>query len=521
LDGLYRTRSEGRGRVARNREASGIPSVIELFVKSLVVTAKAVALYPPASSMPLQTAEGAESLLREALRERSEVRLSVTGSALLYRGEPLFPSNAAYAAFASEMRQRRVTEMRFHSGARARDIVAFLSVLECDPEEVRAAGGFERRLWEQGVGTITVSEAGDPGTPDETGPGGETPADTIARLIGSDADDPDRGAAEFDALVREAEEGTSDGDVAVVLVFLAGVESDPSRFETHLAAVEPHFSVLIARDELPVAADVADALRALSQDPDRDPDQRARLEAALQRLSGPDDLRALARALRLHPPDSTEHVAARRLGVVLGEASIEPLLEQLADEADLGTRKSLVDLLSLMAPRHIAEFGARIGDSRWYVVRNIVCVLGSTRSSAVLPYLQRTLRHEEPRVRRETVRALSGIDDRVAYELLVAALSDDDDQNVQLAARYLGAAEVLAAVPALEELAKGEGRGSRETGPRVEAIESLGKIGDPGSLRTLESLAGRRSVFKASRGRELRAAAEAAIEGMKAEAGLS
>jgi HEAT repeat protein len=101
--------------------------------------------------------------------------------------------------------------------------------------------------------------------------------------------------------------------------------------------------------------------------------------------------------------------------------------------------------------------------------------------------------------------------------MLVASLADDDVQNVQLAARYLGESGARGAVPALGAVARGEGRGSRDTGPRVEAIEALGRIGAVEALPTLEGLAGRRSLLGGGRSKELRAAAEAAIAAIKSK----
>jgi HEAT repeat protein len=183
----------------------------------------------------------------------------------------------------------------------------------------------------------------------------------------------------------------------------------------------------------------------------------------------------------------------------------------------MAVRKALVDLLSSMARDHVPQFGACVSDSRWYFVRNVVAILASTKSSAVLMYLERTLRHPDARVRRETIRGLSGINDRLAVEMLSASLNDEDVQNVQLAARYLGDAGALGAVPALEAVARGEGRGSRDTGPRVEAIEALGRIGAPAAMPTLEALAGKRSLLGGGRGKELRASATAAIAAIKAK----
>jgi len=150
-----------------------------------------------------------------------------------------------------------------------------------------------------------------------------------------------------------------------------------------------------------------------------------------------------------------------------------------------------------------------------------VSILSATKSSAVLPYLERTLRHSETRVRRETIRGLAGITDRRASEMLMAVFADEDAQNVQLAARYLGGSGVRAAIPSLEQVARGEGRGNRENGPRVEAIEALGRLGALEAMPTLEALAGKRAISRAARARELRAAAESAIAQIRLHQGGS
>jgi hypothetical protein len=100
--------------------------------------------------------------------------------------------------------------------------------------------------------------------------------------------------------------------------------------------------------------------------------------------------------------------------------------------------------------------------------------------------------------------------------MLITSLSDEDMQNVQLAARYLGQLGIGEAIPMLEAVARGEGRGSRDTGPRVEAIEALGRLGATSALPTLESLAGKRSLLGGSRGKELRSAASAAVAAIRA-----
>jgi HEAT repeat protein len=188
------------------------------------------------------------------------------------------------------------------------------------------------------------------------------------------------------------------------------------------------------------------------------------------------------------------------------------MLEQLAEEPDMTSRKQIVDLLNELACDYIDELGAHVSDDRWYFVRNVIGILGSTKSPSVMPYLERTIRHPDARVRREAIRAASGITDPRAIELLIAGLSDDDGQNVQLAARYIAQTGERRTIRWLEQVASAEGAGNRDLPARCEAIEALGRLGAVEAVPTLESIAGRRSILGGGRNRELRAAAKSALE---------
>ncbi|MBE0417530.1 MAG: HEAT repeat domain-containing protein, partial [Coriobacteriia bacterium] len=243
-------------------------------------------------------------------------------------------------------------------------------------------------------------------------------------------------------------------------------------FDESMSALEGGLGLLLERGEFEVAAEAADALLRAAQT--ATPQESERMTGAVRRLADVREMRALYRAMHVYDRDTLEYQACRRLLATLGGLAIEPLLEMLADEPDMSIRKSMVDLISSVADHNIEEVGDRIIDARWYFVRNVVSILGSARRSEVLPYLDRTSRHADARVRRETIRALAGVPDPRAPELLAAALNDTDAGNVQLAARYLGSLRYAAAVPALLAVARGEGTGNREHGPRAEAIEALG-----------------------------------------------
>jgi len=706
------------------------PAVIEGLVKQLLVTFKAVNLYPPSSAIPRENARDIVVTLRGLMRERSAVRLVVVKESLLFEGLPILPDQPAFATFAREFYQRRLSDVRFHSGVTEQDVVSFLGILLEDPAEIDDAGGFEARLWERQIDSITVgmvatkivdaiadeiSETpieGEQWPPEDArieellamanmlrprdqrllvrfmaspklvsrylqdaafarGPAtavsllseriatmakiahgelaedrpvifrsvaeaimaldGDTRHkllvdrlladarldDAVAEVIrqldldeicralaeglspdpvsrdgisralrnlalismasrdevaevtrntfteaGASASDieelleaalptrlhvarkpeerdatsidgilklidlapsrdlaPDEDDEELRALREEAHAGVSDGDVLMTLVTLTTLERRPDVFGSLMALVEDNLVMLLEWGEFEIAADAASALTVLVQDETLDEAQRSRVDEAIETLSQPKQIRLIAKAMRVFRSDSPEHATCRHLLAILGGHAIGPLLEVLADEPDMGARKALVDLVADIAPGHVQRLGERVTDPRWYFVRNVVGILGGTRGSDTLPYLGRTLRHPDARVRRETIRALSNIQDRLAEEMLIAALSDEDAQNVRLSARYLGTIGATGAINALIAVARGDGRGNREVGPRVEAIEALGRIGGAAAQSALAELAGRRAIIRPGRAREIRAAAESALTALESTGG--
>lgn len=695
-----------------------VPAAVERFVKQLVITYKAVTLYPPASAIPRENAADAAELLEVVLSDDPDMRLVVTKDALHFEGTPINPGQAAFVGFAQELYNRAIAEVRFHAGADREAIVTFLGVIKTPAEELTESGGVSARLWDSGVDVITVTEivaavlgeedqsaseegegeqwppdhlvieevltaasaglrfdrrmlvrvikdpqavasylggafdrlGGDPAqaaeqidiatmagiadsesgqersraltslaeavgslaperrralvalsllpvarsdesvaalvrqlgvdavcmalvegleasevskdalaralrnlalismagrdevldaagaamrsadfdedtveavleavapsrlverSHDEEGPA-EPPAESILRLLDIAPSVSGTGTADpgLETLREEASAGISDGEILASLVTVATAESDRDGFAQAMAQLEGSLGLLIERGEFEVAADAAEALvRAADSAPS---ERRTRFSAAIGRLAGAGEMRSVHQALRLYRPGTPEHDGCMRFLGALGTFAIDPLLEVLADEPNMAARKSLVDLISTVADRHIQDVGERVEDPRWYVVRNVVSILGATRRREVLPYLGRTLRHSDVRVRRETIRAVSGISDALVVPMLVSALEDTDAQNVQLAARYLGRAGDPSAVRALMRVANGEGRGNRDQGPRVEAIEALGALGATEALPILKSLAGRRRRIS-GRSRPIAAAASGAV----------
>jgi hypothetical protein len=343
---------------------------------------------------------------------------------------------------------------------------------------------------------------------------------TVLRLIDMTPDGSDVFVFDeaIEPLCAEATRGTTDGDVVESLVAVAMIEKRDEPFSDVMTMIEESVGYLIEAQEADVAADVAEAMAAASNDESVPESHRVRMRNVLVNIANPATLASVTSVLRRYKSDSPEYLACRRLITVLGEAVIDPLLEVLAAENDMAARRALIEMISATAKNYVAQLGARVTDNRWYFVRNVVSILASTRSPDALTYLQRTIRHNDARVRRETIRALAGIRTAMSDSMLVAALSDESTQNVESAANYLGSLGCVPAVPALESVARAQGSGSHEPSARVEAIQALARIGDPSSEQVFRDLSRRRwfHLFGGGREKPVRDAAAEALRTVQA-----
>ena len=71
-----------------------------------------------------------------------------------------------------------------------------------------------------------------------------------------------------------------------------------------------------------------------------------------------------------------------------------------------------------------------LDDPRWYVVRNVVLVLGQIGGAGIVDLLRQAAEHPEPRVRREVVRALGSVPRAERTPLLIQQLGSRDPQLI-------------------------------------------------------------------------------------------
>jgi hypothetical protein len=107
----------------------------------------------------------------------------------------------------------------------------------------------------------------------------------------------------------------------------------------------------------------------------------------------------------------------------LGAPSAEWLMHVLADSRQKRARRPLARTLAELLRDNPERLLPWLSDERWYVVRNVVHILGWIGGDAVAGYLQTASRHPELRVRREVVAGLAQASPDAARPMLLDMLA--------------------------------------------------------------------------------------------------
>ncbi|HZI94717.1 MAG TPA: HEAT repeat domain-containing protein [Patescibacteria group bacterium] len=198
-----------------------------------------------------------------------------------------------------------------------------------------------------------------------------------------------------------------------------------------------------------------------------------------------------------------------------GGRSANYLIERLAEEENRSHRARLVMLLKETGKGSSLPFAARLEDSRWYLVRNVVGILGDIGDVSIMPQLRKVAAHSDPRVRREVVRTFVRFATPECEELIIAALRDED-RGVQITAvNALASLKGPRALGVMIDLARRSG--SFENAPlelRQEAVAGLGRMGSKEALPVLSEILTRKGFLGYTEPTELRAAAARALGGL-------
>jgi HEAT repeat protein len=196
---------------------------------------------------------------------------------------------------------------------------------------------------------------------------------------------------------------------------------------------------------------------------------------------------------------------------LLQKNSIKPLIKLLGELKNSKARRVFCDALAEIGKNAIDMFTPFIDDRRWYLVRNIIYILGRIGKEQSFPYIQKVFNHEENRVRREAIQALGLIGGPKAIGLLVKALTDNDVRIRCMAAINLGKGGKKAGPIPLLEVVQSKDFYKREPAEIKAFFNAIGMMGSNEAVPVLQQLLERKSWFGRGKTDEIRMGAANAL----------
>lgn len=399
--------------------------------------------------------------LDAAFQARAEdSHIDVHPTTLAFAGEAPARRSPHVERFAARLGEHGVRSLVFRREVGSDSIGRFLSACALPPRVARAAGGFAAVLEAAGAAKLAVNGHWVQPAP-KSAAAPDRGDDGIALWTAHDMYQ----QVQFSAL-RVEKEDTAE------LRRMLHEGSDGQRLEA-LQRLEFVAQYCVQRGDMDRALTMLDELRRDAEQL-RNPVTRGAVMLAMHRTATHAIINELV--LRLGRARSEAERAGHRSTLLhLGAEVVTPLVRELTAASDLSARRAYRDALVALDAVGVPLLEDMVGDQRWFVVRNIVGILGEIRSADALVHFARTILHSDARVRRETILALSKHGDEQAVPLLVKALADREPSLRGAAALGLGLTKSGAAVlPLLQRLGQ-----ETDLEATVEIIRALGRIGDP------------------------------------------
>lgn len=402
--------------------------------------------------------------------------LHVDGEALRAGGEPLADEDGAMGELARDLDLAGVTEVRVPGDLELENLLAFVrSVREGsgDGDGVRTARGLAHDLPQIGVAF------------GERGPARSGSGRSVAAVFGGEASTPPPPeASETDRAPRAAGEVAPRGpeidagadvdlESAVDGYLEAPLDERREREEELRRAVS-------TAEERDAIDEVAEAVERLAVDGTSGSGDPGAAGLARQLLTP-----AVATRLALHLGslrDEERRDALIQASGELGGEMAAALAEALADTGDRAARRTYIEAMVALGDEAREQVEGMLDDSRWFVVRNGVRILGGIGSEDDIEHLTSPLAHDDPRVRRETVMALGRIGGEDAGMLILGMLDDPEPDVRAAVATALGALGVERAGKVLLERLEKEDSEKVQ----VQVLRALGALGDPGAVPAIE-----------------------------------
>jgi hypothetical protein len=468
---------------------------------------KSASFYPAGHPVLLQFVTRIIQLFEAIPLPDEGLSIDVSKSALLYRDVPLpAGGNKALLDLNRELYLRRAARIIFLPNLQPDEVVSCLKIITLDPEEIQDAGGLERILLREKVTRIWVNRVD---------------YDQLTQLLKEEELEEIQPEELTDDPLAVPDDPLQDDlppEVVTMEILIARIakETDPSAYREHIVVFSRFLLAERAERKIEYSTQAMTIFIRHIAAPPGGSDEIAELARLGIKEVASEELVAHYIGL-LKKRGSRGRQETDAVLIALEERSVGPLLQALAEEEDLLVRKAIVEIVTRIGRIAVPTILENLTDSRWYMVRNMITVLGTLGMPDLAPHVAATLSHPDLRVKKEAIKALS----RIPHPSSVTALCElcfFPEETVALAATAaLSSKKETDAVVALYRRAAAKLILYPNYRLAHEAIDSLRVIGTEESVTALEEILALRALWSTKKFRAMKFHALRSISKIRGE----
>lgn len=514
----------------------------------LVKTVKAKLVYPASSKLPQQFKEELFARVTDLVDELDNVTFKVEADRILFEGIDIYRAPSKAENFAHVFFRDGVMSLQFKKGIFPKELESFVDTISRMLRPISVDDDLATLLWESGFEHISYKLMDDLLNIETFEYGAETIRTTSPSRIDLQGlyeneivlditeedfevpseqkkkqhpspylDSPDsvkefiRKVATYDdaekAAIAEmlaADATLNYKDYVINLLFeILGLEADNAGYHESLELFAKVRDDFIKEGDYRSAALILTGIRELEQAFRNLRDLKLdKIQGFIESFSSPEKIAIIVQTLNKHKDVDYEQVT-QYLRMLTWHA-INPLIMALGDLAHFAGRRAVCRALAYLADDKIELLSPGIEDPRWYVVRNIVSVLGQIGKPRAIAFLRRTIRHSDFRVRRETLVSAAKIGTDEARDFLIMALDDPNERLQILALKEAVSQRMMRAYAPIESMVTAKAFKERSADQIKEFLEALATLGGEKAFPIIKRMATRFSLFASEKQKRLR-----------------
>lgn len=471
----------------------------------LTKTAKILKIYLPNNPIYQKFLKDIQDRLNIHLQAYEALRLKIKQYEFLAKGQVVYEDTNRAESLATQLFMDGLRELIFLKGIENDEIMSFLEIIgrEYDPrspDDDRVTLLWERHFTHirYRVAEDFIEETALPTRPQESAALGPllekekahlqsmapSAQDPLLELLG-----PQRADQASQIFVLSEEEITTikqqmiiEQDVNLttrlidILTLTLRIEKDDHAFSDMVDVLGDVLETLTLRGDFEHSIKILKLFHAL-MDPKRNlsESQRRCLIGAMDKAGDPRRILELEPLLNQKGAVETDPVF--NFWTLLNKNAVASLADLLGRLTQMKMRRVLCEALVYLGKDNIEPLIQRLDDPRWFVVRNIIYILGKIGQEQVIEKLQKAAVHKEAKVRKELIQTLDGMKDPKAKELLKGFLNDPESPLRILAIRSLAKESYAGALEPLEGMIEDPAFESKDLDEKKEIFDALGKIG--------------------------------------------